>query len=324
MNRYFDWPASLKRLLRGDTARAEDVNDALDQLSAGLDVVQVDIDRSIKAPPGESLDLNIPAAQRANKVLAFDNIGSPIVIGAGWNWRGDWMTATGYAPADMFRDLVTKDIYAVVQSHTSTSIAADLSAGKISLAINLVDVETAKNTAVGAATTATNAASSASSSASNAQASEQLAEDWAKKLGGAVDGTEYSAKKYAQDAQAAADAAQGSVTAPVAYAIHSADPKIVPSANDEFALVDSSGGWPLKKVTLAQLASNLTILPASMSITYSSGRVVKITEDGVETNITYNPDETVNTISYPHNGKTRTETYTYTDGWPTGMTASEV
>ena len=172
MSRYFDWPTSLKRFLRGDTARAEDVNNALDQLSAGMDTLDQDVDRSIKAPPGESLELNFAAGLRAGKVLAFDNAGEPIVISAGWHWRGDWTTGTQYGPTDMFRNPVTKDIYAVLVSHVSTSIGADLSAGYITLAVNLVDVENAKNTAVGAASTATGAASAASVSASNAHTSE--------------------------------------------------------------------------------------------------------------------------------------------------------
>ena len=88
MSRYFDWPASLKRFLRGDTARAEDVNDALDQVSAGLDSLEQDVDRSVKGPVGESLELNFAAALRAGKVLAFDALGAPIVITAGWRCTG--------------------------------------------------------------------------------------------------------------------------------------------------------------------------------------------------------------------------------------------
>lgn len=71
-------------------------------------------------------------------------------------------------------------------------------------------------------------------------------------------------------------------------------------------------------------AGDFVKMPASTSFTYTSGKVTKITEDGVATNITYNGDGTVNTISYPRGGKTRTETYAYSAGTLTGITATEV
>lgn len=61
----------------------------------------------------------------------------------------------------------------------------------------------------------------------------------------------------------------------------------------------------------------------AMSLTYTDGRVTKITEDGVDTDITYNSDGTVNTVSWPAGSLTRTETYSYTGGVLTGMTATE-
>lgn len=61
----------------------------------------------------------------------------------------------------------------------------------------------------------------------------------------------------------------------------------------------------------------------AMSVTYSAGRVSSVTEDDVTTNIGYDSKGRVSTVSYPHNGKTRTETYSYT-GWRlTGMSATE-
>lgn len=61
----------------------------------------------------------------------------------------------------------------------------------------------------------------------------------------------------------------------------------------------------------------------ALTITYTSGRVTGIDADGVDTTITYNADGTVNTVSYPAGALTRTETYSYTSGVLTGMTAIE-
>lgn len=65
-------------------------------------------------------------------------------------------------------------------------------------------------------------------------------------------------------------------------------------------------------------------LPASTAYTRTGDVITKITEDGEDITIAYNADGTVNTVSYPHAGKTRTETYSYTAGVPTGMTATEI
>lgn len=62
----------------------------------------------------------------------------------------------------------------------------------------------------------------------------------------------------------------------------------------------------------------------TMTITRNGNQVTKITEDGADTDITYNPDGTVNTVTYQNGTKIRTETYTYSAGQVTGMTASEV
>lgn len=64
--------------------------------------------------------------------------------------------------------------------------------------------------------------------------------------------------------------------------------------------------------------------PDALTVNYTAGRVTSIVQDGVTTTITYNADGTVHTVSYPIGSLTRTETYAYTAGVLTGMTATEV
>lgn len=163
-NAIFDWPASLRRFVRFTTARAEDVNDALDELSAGLDVVEQSIDRSIKVPTGSGdQTIQMPPGLRAGLTLGFDANGDITAYAAGGRWAGDWATGTGYAPGDVYRDPTTKNLYSVVSAHTSTTVAADLAAGKVSLAVDVSEIESNRTLAQAAADTATDAAISASS-----------------------------------------------------------------------------------------------------------------------------------------------------------------
>lgn len=62
----------------------------------------------------------------------------------------------------------------------------------------------------------------------------------------------------------------------------------------------------------------------SLTVTYNGdGAVDTVTEDGLTKTVTYNSDGSVNTVSWPVGSLTRTETYAYTGGVLTGMTATE-
>lgn len=148
MSKYFDWPASLKRFVRFDAARAEDLNAALDELTAGTDTIEADINRAIKLPVGSSDQLlNLSPGQRANLLIAFDANGDVSVVAGGGRWRGDWATGTAYVTADYFRDTATRNVYSVASAHTSSVLADDIAAGRVQLAINVADVEAEKNAA---------------------------------------------------------------------------------------------------------------------------------------------------------------------------------
>ena len=62
----------------------------------------------------------------------------------------------------------------------------------------------------------------------------------------------------------------------------------------------------------------------ALSITYNgNGTIATLTEDGVVKTFAYNGDGSINTVSWPVGALTRTETYSYTSGVLTGMTAVE-
>lgn len=241
MNPFFNWPESLTRFVNRDSARAEDVNDALDQVSAGFDMLGDDLTRAIKMPPGSlPQELALNAMQRAGLLLGFDAAGNVTAIAGGGRARGDWASGVAYAVGDNFRDPATGNLYAVLVQHTSTSIAADLASSKVLLSLDVTDVKLAKiaaetaasaasghaTSAAGSATTATNqaalattrrgeastfatnasaSATAAASSAGSASSSATLAQNWAAQTSGeVVVGQGFSAKKYAADAATSA------------------------------------------------------------------------------------------------------------------------
>ena len=82
----------------------------------------------------------------------------------------------------------------------------------------------------------------------------------------------------------------------------------------------------LVKTTLAGYGiTDALPLVDALSITYNgTGSIATVTEDGVTKTFAYNGDGTINTVVYPRGARTRTETYSYTNGVLNGMTATEV
>lgn len=146
-SRYFDWTTSLKRFIRFDAARAEDVNDALDELSAGLETLDGDVDRAIKLPPGTAdQTLNLTPGARANKYLGFDASGNVRVSNV---------------------DIDSTAVHATNAQNAATAAAASESAAASSASAASASASNAATSASQAATSATNAANSASAAAAS-------------------------------------------------------------------------------------------------------------------------------------------------------------
>lgn len=273
MSRYFNWVTSLKRIVRGDIARADDVNGALDELSAGLDSLDVDVDRAIKLPIGSNMELSMTPGQRAGLVLAFDGAGNLIGLTAGWRWRGNWVTGAAYVTTETFRDPATGNIYAAVVPHTSSTVASDVADGKIALMADLASV---------GVSTAAAAASAASASSSSAEAKQ-----WATQITPeVVAGQGYGARKYAQDAAASASAASTSATTASNAAISAqaaesaasgaatvaltAEANASTSAGNAAASAAAAAGSAQSYTTLADQAASSTLPSTAANTPFSS------------------------------------------------------
>jgi hypothetical protein len=165
-------------LIAGTTARSADINDRVDSTETGFDNVEVITNRSIKLPVGTSGDqlISESASNRALKEIGFDANGALTLINSAFQYKGNWATSTAYIKNDVVRDNGTKNLYAVLSDHTSGTLSSDISSSKLSLAINVADVETAKTAS---------------------ETARDLAQDWAEKTNGVVTGSSYSAKHWA-------------------------------------------------------------------------------------------------------------------------------
>lgn len=112
-NSFFSWPDSLTRFVRFDAARAEEVNAALDEVSAGFDDVEIKTDAAIKLPDGEAAATLPAPLSRANKFLAFSASGDPVVIAS----------ATPSSAVDKLGDTMLGDL-TLVGDPTSALMAA--------------------------------------------------------------------------------------------------------------------------------------------------------------------------------------------------------
>jgi hypothetical protein len=185
---------------------ANTVNDELDSLTIFAQQNAEGLARALQAPQTDPLgiDMTLPrAAVRANKTLAFDSEGNPIIGEVIGDNRGEWAAATDYNKRDIVRDGVNGNVYYANEAHTSSGVAPiddNADAGKWDL---LVDNESA-----GAAQTAAEAAQAAAETAeTNAETAATAAASSASAAATSASGAATSATNAASSASAASSSA---------------------------------------------------------------------------------------------------------------------
>jgi hypothetical protein len=165
-------------IVPNDPFPADSLEGALDRLTFMVQQHEETLGRTIKASRTNTItgsEFTISAADRANKVFAFDSAGDVSIAQELGTYRGNWAASTAFAARDIVKDTTNSNIYICLVAHTSTGaqpISSNTDVAKWAL---LVDAASAATSALAAASSASAAASSesaASISESNAAVSE--------------------------------------------------------------------------------------------------------------------------------------------------------
>ena len=181
---------------------ATSLNDEFDSQTIFTQQVLEQSDRSLRAPNTDPTTVNMVLpinTVRANKTLAFDANGDPVIGEQIGDNRGNWAASTVYNKRDIVKDTSNNNIYLANTAHTSSgslpistnadsakwdllvdaasaaASAAAAAASEAAAATSESNAATSESNAATSATTATTKASEASTSATNAATSESNA-----------------------------------------------------------------------------------------------------------------------------------------------------
>ena len=147
-----------------DPFPAESHEDALDKLTFISQQLQEEVDRSIKLSRTNTMtstEFTVGAADRANKILAFDGDGEINVAQELGVFKGNWSSGTAFVARDIVKDTSTNNIFIANTAHTSSGsepLTTNTDSAKWDLIVD----------AASATTSATNASNSATAAATDA------------------------------------------------------------------------------------------------------------------------------------------------------------
>jgi hypothetical protein len=197
---------------------ANTLNDELDQQTIFAQQNAEGLQRALQAPQTDPTSINMVlprASQRANKSLAFDSNGNPVIGEVIGDNRGNWAAGTSYNKRDIVKDTSNNNIYLANTAHTSSGsqpISSNTDVAKWDLLVDAASATTSAAAAASSASAASTSASNASTSASNASTSATNASNSASSASTSATNASNSATAAASSASAASASASAAST----------------------------------------------------------------------------------------------------------------
>jgi len=263
---------------------AASLNDELDSLTIFTQQNLEQSNRSLRAPNTDPTTVNMELPDnttRANKTLAFDSTGNPVIGELIGDYRGDWAASTAYNKRDLVKDTSTSNIFMANTAHTSSGsqpLTTNTDAAKWDL---IVDAATAGASATAAAASATAAAASetaAASSATSAATSATTATTKAGEASTSATGAASSATSATSSASTATTkASEASTSATAAASSATAAASSATSATSSASSATSSASTATTKASEASASASTATTKASEASTSATAAATSAT-----------------------------------------------
>ena len=195
---------------------ANTLNTELDSETIFIQQVAETAERSLKAPVTDPTTINMTLplnTVRANKTLAFDADGNPVVGEQIGDYRGNWAAATSYNKRDLVKDTTTNNIYICLTAHTSSGsqpITTNTDSAKWGLIVDASASTNAASNSSNSANNSSNFANNASNSANAASNSSNNASNFANNASNSANTASNAQANVAANASAASNSANNS------------------------------------------------------------------------------------------------------------------
>jgi hypothetical protein len=156
-----------------DPFPANSHEEALDRVMMVAQEIQEELQRSIKLSKTNTMtstEFNVGAADRANKILAFDTNGEISVTQELGTNRGSWSAGVTFNGRDIVKDGSNNNVYLCNTTHTSTGTTPISSNADVAKWDLIVDASAATNAANNASNHAANSSNFANNSSNSANA----------------------------------------------------------------------------------------------------------------------------------------------------------